>query len=155
MGHTQFFSEGSSPIELSLQPPCECLCSASCWGLLTQLWQNGVLTHTASLQISEIDIQLYQPPCCLLSSDSVTLIYVTPRFQVSSNPCWAPLALGKGEVGSWFTLLFCCRVEVEAQLSTGSLRRRTDIGVSRILLVLPHCVIAIMTVEAQFFTVPY
>lgn len=143
------------PIELSLQPPCECVCSASCRALLTQLWQNGVLTHTASLQISEKDIQLYPLPCCLLSIDSVTLIYVTPCFQVSSAPCWAPLPLGKGEVGSWFALPCCCRVEVEAQFSTGSLRRRTDIGVSRILLALPHCLIAIMTVEAQFFTIPH
>lgn len=76
-----------------------------------------MLTHTAYLQTSETEFQLPSLPCCFLLSDRVTL---TPCFQVSSAPYWAPLQLGKREVESWFTLLYCYRVKVEAQLLTGS-----------------------------------
>lgn len=88
---------------------CMCISSASCWALVTQLWENGVLTPTASLQMNEMQMQPPPPPCHLLPSYSVMPICTPPSFQVRSVPCWAPLPLGRGDLQSWLTLLCCCR----------------------------------------------
>lgn len=88
---------------------CMCISSASCWALVTQLWENGVLTPTASLQMNEMQMQLPPPPCHLLPSYSVMPISTPPFFQVRSVPCWVPLPLGRGDLQSWLTLLSCCR----------------------------------------------
>lgn len=124
---------------MSLQPPCECVCSTSCWA---ELWQKWSADSLASLQMSKMDIHLYQLLCCLLLSDSVTLTYVTSAFQVSSAYSWAPLPLVMEEEEGWFTQFCCCRAEIESHLTSGSLRSSIGFSVSKTLLALLHCFIA-------------